>query len=92
MFSAIRRASVRNDDPNAALGNVKDAGKLVAIGEGPLRASPNRELAIGPLRHGRAGLKRSVRDVRNVVGRIETMLCSGEPFFHGTFLMPEPLI
>ena len=41
--------------------------KLVAIGEWTLRAGPDGEFAIGPLRHGRARFERSMRDIRNGV-------------------------
>ena len=42
-----------------------------AHAERPLRAGPDRQLAVAPLGDGGARFERHVRDVRNSVGRVE---------------------
>ena len=81
-----------HDHAHAALGHVEHEGEFVAVGEGPLRAGPHGEFSVGPLGYGRAGLERSMRDVRNSVGCIQPMRRAGQRFFHGSFLLAISII
>src|SRR5258708_40079305 len=66
--------------------------KLIAVSEWPLRAGPHGEFSISPLRQGRARLERSMRNVRNVISGVEPMRRACQLFFHGTFLLAEPVL
>src|SRR5690242_10966900 len=70
VLPSVCRTSVGSDDPDTAFWKMKNTRELIAIRKRALRAGPNRELAIRPLRHGCAWLERSVRDVCHVVGGV----------------------
>src|SRR5690349_14053013 len=72
LLSAVCRACVRNDHADAALRNVKNARQFVAICKRPLCSGPDGEFVTSPLGNGSARLQWRMRDVRNVVGGIET--------------------
>ena len=92
MLPSVGCPRVGNDDPNVALRHMKNARQFVAIRKRPLRSGPYRQLAIGKLRHRCPRLGRTVRDIRHVVGRIESMRRGSEAFCYGTFLPSEPLV
>src|ERR1700687_1345207 len=92
VLSSIRRARVRDDNAHTAFRNMKHIGKLVADSKRPLRPGPYREFPIGPLRHGRSRLERSMRDVRNGVSRVKPVRRAGEPFFDGSLLLAESIL
>src|SRR5260370_23651324 len=70
---------------------MESSREFIAVGEGPLRARPHREFSTGPLGNRRSGLKRSMRDISNVVGSVEPVRRACEPVFDGTFLLPETI-
>src|SRR6267154_5268093 len=92
VLPAVRRAGVRHNHAHAALWQMENRRKLIAVGEWPLRAGPNGKFSISPLRHGRARLERSMSDVRNVISGIEPVRRAGQPFFHGTLLLAEAVL
>ena len=47
---------------------MKCAHEVRAVAEGVLCAGPDGELAVGPFGNGRAGLKRGVLDISDVLG------------------------
>ena len=92
MFPAVGRTCVPNDDTNLAFRDVQSSGEFVAVSKRPLCSRPYRQLAIGPLRHGRARLERGMRDVSHGVGRIQPVSCACESVFYGAFLSPKPVL
>src|SRR6266851_8280672 len=70
VLPAVCRAGVRYNHAHTAFRQMESGRKLVAVGEGPLRTGPDREFLIGPLSHRRARLKRSMRNVRNVISGV----------------------
>src|SRR5712671_5464601 len=92
MLSAVRRASVRHNHAHTAFRQMENRRKLIAVGEGPLRASPDGEFSISPLRHGRARLERSMSDVRNGIRRVEPVRRARQLLFHGTLLLSEAVL
>src|SRR5258708_462546 len=73
VLSSIRRSRIRHNYAHAALRQMENRRKFIAVGKWPLRASPHGEFSISPLRHGRARLERSMSDVRNVISGVEPM-------------------
>ena len=71
VLAAVGRARVGHDHPHAIFGDGEGGRQLGAHAEWPLRAGPDRELAVDPLGDGRARLERHVRDVRNPERRLE---------------------
>src|SRR6184192_704196 len=92
VLASVCRTRVGSDDSDIALWHVKNTGQFVAIRKRPLCSSPYRKLALGELSHGSTGLERRVRDICNVVDRIEALRRAGESFFDLAFLPPEPLV
>src|SRR6266849_7332646 len=89
VLPAIRGTRIRHNYAHAALRQMENRRKLVAVGEGPLRTGPDREFPIGPLSHRRARLERSMRDVRDVVSGVEPMRRARQPLFHGASLVSK---
>ena len=71
VFAAVTRAGVGHDDANVLLGDAKGFGQLGADAEGTLRAGPDGQLAVLPLRHGGARFQRRVGDVGDGVSGLQ---------------------
>ena len=67
VLAAERRAKVRNDDSHPVFGQMERARQLAAHSEWILRAGPDGEPSIVPLRDGCPRLQRRVLNVGDVI-------------------------
>ncbi len=71
VLAAVAGAGVGHDHPHAVVRHPEGRGQLAAHAERALRAGPDGQLAVLPLRHRGAGLERGVGDVRDRIGLLE---------------------
>src|SRR5258708_19735616 len=60
VLPAVRRAGVRHNHAHAALRQMENRRKLIAVGEWPLRAGPHAEFSTTPPPHARPRLHPSI--------------------------------
>ncbi len=78
VLAAVSAAHVGLDHADLCSGQMKGLHQLVAHAEGPLRAGPDRELAVVPLGDRGARFQRSVRDVLDGVLSFELHIGAGK--------------
>src|SRR5579859_243891 len=83
MFAAVSGAGVWHQNAHLIFWNTKHLRQLALHPKGPLRARPDRELAVFPLGHGGARLERRVGDVGDIVGLLRVHVRTGYPLFDG---------
>ena len=71
VLAAVAGAGIGHDDAYGVVGQPEGPGQLAPHPERPLGAGPDGQLAVLPLRHGRAGLERGMGDVGDGVRLLE---------------------
>ncbi len=81
MLAAVARPGVRHNDANRVISQPEGRGQFSLHPKWPLRSGPNGELAVLPLGDRRAGLKRSMSDVGDGIGLLQSDVRGGEAAF-----------
>src|SRR5215472_5501788 len=82
VLPAIRRPGVRHQHPHLVLRHVKGRRQLPAHPKRPLRPGPHGHLVALPLRYRRPRLQRSVRNIINVVRRLQLVFRRQKHLLH----------